>query len=32
MTIKKNDGPSIFAASTETKNLIEEMLLTPEFK
>ncbi len=32
MTIKKNDGPSIFAASKITKDVIEEMLKTPEFK
>lgn len=32
MTINKNDGPSIFAASTATKTVIEDMLKTPEFK
>lgn len=32
MTIFKNDGPSIFAASESTKALIEDLLKTPEFK
>jgi multidrug efflux pump subunit AcrB len=32
MTINKNDSPSIFAASNATKNAIEAMLKTTEFK
>lgn len=32
MTISKNDSPSIFAASSATKSLIEKTLQTSEFK